>query len=76
MDFREAARFEDELQIAVSVAELGQKSVTYRFVFSRDGHELAEGTMTSACCRIVPGSRPKSIPIPDAIRQKLSPLAG
>lgn len=74
-EFREAARFEDKLDVEVRIAELGEKSVTYQFAVTRDGRPLAEGRMTSVCCRIVLGSRPKSIPIPDEMREKLEAAA-
>jgi 4-hydroxybenzoyl-CoA thioesterase/acyl-CoA thioester hydrolase len=70
-DFLGAARFEDVFQIHVSVARLGEKSVTYRFRFTRDDTQLALGSITAVCCRLDPGQPPRSIPIPTAIAQKL-----
>jgi YbgC/YbaW family acyl-CoA thioester hydrolase len=70
-DYRAPARFSEELSIEVRVAHLGPRSVTYDFVFTRDGQHLAQGAMTSVCCRIPPDGPPKSIPMPAAVRAKL-----
>ena len=47
-----AARFEDQLEIEVKVAKVGTTSVQYAFTFLRDEKKLAEGMMTSVCCRL------------------------
>ena len=70
-DFQSPAHFEDILDIEVSVAQLGEKSVTYAFHFTRDGLSLAKGEMASVCCRIRPDAPPSSIPIPEEIAEKL-----
>lgn len=62
-----AVRFEDELDVSLEVARLGGKSVTYRFVFTHAGRAVAEGTMTSVCCRILPDGTPRAIAIPESI---------
>lgn len=72
-DYKQAARFEEELEIDVQVKRLGKKSVTYVFRFRSDGTDIATGTMTSVCCRIQPGQPPASIPIPDDIVARLRP---
>ena len=74
-DFRGAARFEDVIQIEVRVQRLGNKSVTYAFQFSHDGRPIAEGQMTSVCCRLASDAAPQSIPIPDSFAEKLASLA-
>ena len=67
-----AVKFEDVLEIELSVERLGAKSVTYAFVFTHTGRRIAAGRMTSVCCRLDPTGPPRSIPIPDAIRQQLA----
>lgn len=69
-DYRRPARFEDVLDIAVTVERVGEKSVTYGFAFSRGGEALAKGKITTAFCRHTDTGL-KSAPIPDAIRAKL-----
>jgi acyl-CoA thioester hydrolase len=71
-DFVAPARFEDQLQIAVRIAKMGEKSISWEIEFSRDGVRLAAGKATTVCC-IWSASGLQSIPIPPEIRQKLNP---
>lgn len=62
-EYRSPARFEDELEVALRVAELGNKSVTYEVEFRRDGKRTALGRSTGVCCTILDGAfRPILIP--------------
>jgi 4-hydroxybenzoyl-CoA thioesterase/acyl-CoA thioester hydrolase len=70
-DFRSPVRFSEEVDIQVELERLGEKSATYKFLLSRDAQLLAEGRMTSVCCRVETGATPKPIAIPAAIRAKL-----
>ena len=72
-DYFRPLRFEDEFQVAVSVTELSDKSVTYLFEFSHGPHAIAKGSMTAVCCRLVDGTI-RSTPIPDVLRERLSHL--
>ncbi len=69
-DFRNPIRFEDVVDIEVSVAERTRRSVTYRFRFSCDGRRIAEGRMTSVRCRMTDDG-PRATEIPDWIVDKL-----
>ncbi|HJZ91206.1 MAG TPA: thioesterase family protein [Gemmataceae bacterium] len=71
-DFTSPVRFEDVLDIAVTVEEVGRKSVRYRFDFTRGGDEIAVGRITAVCCLHLPDREMKSIVIPPAIREKLT----
>lgn len=71
-DYTMPARFGDELAIEVSIEKLGEKSVKYRFVVRRDQQQLAVGSMTSVCCRMIPGQPPQSIGIPADVRALLA----
>lgn len=51
-----AARFEDEVRIEVKVEKIGNTSVQYIFTFLRDGEKLAQGQITSVCCRLHRGN--------------------
>ncbi len=51
-DFRGAVKFEDVLNIELSIARLGEKSVTYQFVVASSGRRIAEGKLVAACCRL------------------------
>ncbi len=70
-DYQSPARCEDVLDIEVTVTRVGEKSVTYDFTFFHQGKQLAQGQMTSVCCRIDQGKPPEPIPIPEAIANKL-----
>lgn len=71
-DFQKPARFEDVLDIDVTLEKVGSKSVTYRFDFSRAGEAVAIGRITCVYCEETPGHGLKSREIPQAIREKLT----
>jgi YbgC/YbaW family acyl-CoA thioester hydrolase len=70
-DFLKPARFMDVLDISVTVQNLGRKSVTYGFEFSKGDTLVARGQITAVCCRLVPGDALQSIEIPEPIRKLL-----
>lgn len=74
-EFHSPARCEEVLDIDVTVRRVGTKSVTYGFAFTHKGRDVANGEMTSVCCRIPHGGAPISIPIPDAMGSKLRAIA-
>lgn len=74
-DYSGAVRFEEILDIAVRVARLGEKSVTYEFEFTCAGRKIAKGRTVAVCCRMPPGGQPESIPIPEPIVEKLRQYA-
>jgi acyl-CoA thioester hydrolase len=71
-DFKRPVKFEDVLEIAVTVEEVGQKSVRYRFDFSRGGQEVAVGRITAVYCRTTPEHGLESMEIPAGLRAKLT----
>jgi YbgC/YbaW family acyl-CoA thioester hydrolase len=70
-DFFKPARFDEVLDIAVTIERLGTKSVTYGFEFARDGEVLARGKVTSVCCRVGADHRLDPVPIPAWYRERL-----
>jgi acyl-CoA thioesterase FadM len=64
-------KFEDELDIHLTVARKGVKSITYQFVFTKDDVEIARGQVTAACCVCNPGEKIRAIPIPDFIADQI-----
>src|SRR5581483_6237574 len=50
-DYLKPVRFEDLLDVAVSVEQVGRKSVTWRFDFSRAGVPVAGGRISAVYCR-------------------------
>lgn len=71
-DFRGVVRFEDLIDVELSVKRLGTKSVTYGFRFFHGESLVADGEVTAVCCRIREGLAPESIPIPASIRAKMA----
>jgi YbgC/YbaW family acyl-CoA thioester hydrolase len=73
-DYVAAARFEDVLQIDVSVTKLGTTSVAFSFRFHRQDperdQEIANGSIVAVCCRIDESGLNK-VAIPDFHRRKL-----
>jgi len=72
-DYVSPARFDDLLDIDVTLDRLGGKSVTYAFAFSRNGVPIARGKMTSVCCRVGPNHAIEAIDIPPELRTRLNP---
>jgi YbgC/YbaW family acyl-CoA thioester hydrolase len=70
-DFKRPVRFEEVLDILVTVEEVGQKSVRYRFDFRRDDDEVAVGRITTVYCRTAPDHGIQSLEIPPGVRAKL-----
>ncbi len=64
-------RFEDQLELRLTVLRVGEKSFTYEVEFLHAGTRVALGTTTSVCCALADGEM-KSIPIPAEIRRRLS----
>jgi acyl-CoA thioester hydrolase len=71
-DFMKPARFEDLIDITVSVKNVGRKSVTYGFDFSLDGEPVAQGQLTAVCVQVFPDRSFASVEIPKEIRDKLT----
>ncbi|MBI4717595.1 MAG: acyl-CoA thioesterase [Planctomycetes bacterium] len=65
------ARFEDELELTLTVAAVGERSVTFEVEFRRDGERIARGRSTGVCCIMSDGAF-RSTRIPDDIRSKLT----
>ena len=72
-DYSRPVTFEDELQIDVGIARLGEKSVTYQFYFLKDDQQVAIGQITSVCCRMAEGQPPRPIIIPQTYVDLLTP---
>ncbi|MEM8866017.1 MAG: thioesterase family protein [Planctomycetota bacterium] len=73
-DYRSPAHCVDTLDIEVTVARLGSKSVTYAFHFLRGDQAIADGKMTSVCCKMTAGEPPQPTPIPGDMAESLRPF--
>ena len=76
--FKRPLKFEEIVIIDLSIEEITQKTVTYKFEFKKelDGETLrvAQGQMTTVCATVEPSTgKLAAIPIPELIRNKLLP---
>ena len=70
-EFHGAARFEDELDIALGVSRLGTKSVTYLFRITRTSEPICSCKTTNVCCLIDSSGRMTSVEIPVRLKEQL-----
>jgi len=70
-DFLKPARFEDEIEILVTVEQIGTKSVSYTHEFTRGADVLARGKVTAVFVRVDADHKLQSAEIPAEIRAKL-----
>ena len=72
-NYRNAIRFEDELDIQVSISRLGSKSITFQHeIFCRE-KKVADGSLTTVCCDMIQHGKPESIVIPTFLVEALTP---
>lgn len=70
-EFFHPVRFEDELDIRLSVRRKGNKSITYACEFFAGDEKVAQGEITSVCCVCNPGEKMRAIPIPSFIGDRI-----
>ena len=73
-DYTAAVRFGDEVDILVSVDDIGRSSVAYGFRFEHGGVPVARGRVVAVRCLMRPGQRPEAVPIPPDIVARLEPF--
>ena len=66
-DFKGAVKFEDVLDIELSIARLGEKSVAYQFTVDHAGRRIAAARIVAVCCRIRHSEPLRAIAIPGHI---------
>ncbi len=70
--FESPARYEDVLNVRLTVQRIGVKSLTYDVTFDIDGRPVARGTMKTVCCRVAHGDEGlTSVEIPNEYRSKI-----
>ena len=72
-DYLSPARFEDVLDVEVTVMRNGTKSVTYGFDITCKDKAIAKGKVTSVCCQVLGEHKWESIEIPASYRARLEP---
>jgi acyl-CoA thioester hydrolase len=70
-EYFQPVRFEDVIDIAVSLERLGTKSATYVFEFAHNGTAVASGKVTSVCCRVREDGGIEPVEIPARLRERL-----
>ena len=73
-DYVNPARFQDELDIEVSVEHIGRSSVQYAFTVLKKSDVIARGRITVVLCRVRPDRSLEPFEVPTALRERL--LAG
>jgi acyl-CoA thioester hydrolase len=68
--YRNALRFDDEFEVAASIARLGKTSMTVSLVVERDGDRVVEGEIRYVAIDPKAGAK---TPIPDKIREAVGP---
>jgi YbgC/YbaW family acyl-CoA thioester hydrolase len=69
--FLRPVRFEDELDICLQVVRKSTRSLTFEVVFVCRGERVAEGRLVTCCCALEPGERPRAIPIPAVLADRI-----
>jgi len=70
-DYKAAVRFGDEIDILVTVAEIGRSSVTYAFRFEHAGAWVAQGRVVAVRCLMRGDEPPAAVAIPADIISRL-----
>lgn len=75
-DFHQPLRFEDEFDVHIRIAKIGQKSIRYRTNITKDGKAVATGSLTIACVTKRPGEPLAATPIPADIAERFAVARG
>jgi 4-hydroxybenzoyl-CoA thioesterase/acyl-CoA thioester hydrolase len=75
-DYKSAVRFGDEVDVRVSVADIGRSSVTFAFRFEHERGVVAEGRIVAVRCLLRPGCKPEPVLIRPDIIARLEPYRG
>ena len=69
--FESPARYEDVLDVLITVQRIGVKSLSYEVVFSCGERVIARGSMKTVSCVMKPGEGLKSVEIPHEYLAKI-----
>lgn len=72
--YQSPARYEDVLEIEVTVTRRGSRSLTTGYKFSREATLIAQGEMKTVFCLFPAGAPLQSAAIPDDIAARLDSL--
>ena len=75
-EYLSPVKFEELLDIHLTVARKGTKSMSYSFLCTCAETVIARGQMSSACCICNPGEKIRAIPIPKFIAERIKEAPG
>ena len=75
-DFHKPLRFEDEFQVHIRIAEIGDRTIRYATRVTKDGAAIATGSLTIACVTKTPGEPLKATSIPSEISDRFEVASG
>ena len=70
-EYMHPVSFEDELDIHLQIAKIGEKSLSYTCDFQCASEPIARGRLKIACCVCNPGKKIRAVAIPASIATKL-----
>ncbi len=70
--FEAPAFYQDVLEIRLTVARKGVKSLTIDYEFWRDETRIARGQMKTVCCVFAPGEPMRSLELPADVSAKIA----
>ena len=71
-EYARPLRFEDDFEVHIRIAEIGEKKIGYSCSILRDDLSIAKGTMTVVCVARRPNEPMKAVTIPPEIASRLS----
>lgn len=75
-EFSRPLQFEDVVAIHLRVSRIGRGSITYQYLFSLEGEEVARGEVTVACVTRDVEGKMKSSELPGNLSSQLSVYSG
>lgn len=73
-EYHAPVAFEDEIDLALSVVDVGRCSITYQVAFTCDDRRVATGRIKAVCCGMTDGVF-QAVAIPPPIRATLTEAA-
>ena len=74
-EFHRPLRFEQEFEVAVRIAELGKRTISYVGEISGDGHRIATASWKIACVKKLADGTMKSTIIPSEVVERFASVA-
>ena len=73
-EFHRPLRFEQEFEVAVRIAEMTKRTISYTGEISSDGERIASGAWKIACVSRLPDGTIRSAEIPPDVAERLAPI--